>query len=278
MMDVSMLGYVLVGGIAVLTSWWCWWSTPGAKKICTREILEKKLGAQRTQQVRNGVLTAIQVADSTGWPLQTVEGPVQRLRTAGKAAELIEKVRAMKYDSGNAAHEALLERLWAALKPGVQRTARKTDEWGELGFQGKDPATDFRGNGLLGLANLVYFAEQHGELARRMMKEGGWAADKGMTWYLLAVTGINLTTTLNTMLKTGSLDRHFESAPVAEPLTSDPTEHPVVVIHSQLYSTILSNYHELWTKHKPSVMEFNSFMDVHVKPSVAPEKLEKLTS
>lgn len=39
----------------------------------------------------------------------------------------------------------MLEALWAALKPGVSRQGgRVTSEWGEIGFQGKDPATDFR--------------------------------------------------------------------------------------------------------------------------------------
>ena len=51
------------------------------------------------------------------------------------------------YSSDNADHEALLDELWRLLKPGVQRSGRVTKEWEELGFQGPDPATDFRGLG-----------------------------------------------------------------------------------------------------------------------------------
>jgi hypothetical protein len=41
--------------------------------------------------------------------------------------------------------QAMLESLWEALKPGVSRQGgRITSEWGEIGFQGKDPASDFR--------------------------------------------------------------------------------------------------------------------------------------
>jgi hypothetical protein len=41
--------------------------------------------------------------------------------------------------------QALLEEMWSALKPGVRRQGgRITEEWGEVGFQGRDPATDFR--------------------------------------------------------------------------------------------------------------------------------------
>lgn len=32
---------------------------------------------------------------------------------------------------------------------------RITRQWGEIGFQGDDPKTDFRGMGILGLNNLM---------------------------------------------------------------------------------------------------------------------------
>ena len=40
--------------------------------------------------------------------------------------------------------------------PGSQLEARYTKQWQEIGFQGKDPATDFRGMGVLGLYCLQY--------------------------------------------------------------------------------------------------------------------------
>lgn len=39
---------------------------------------------------------------------------------------------------------------------GETLSARKTRQWQELGFQGTDPATDFRGAGLLALETLLY--------------------------------------------------------------------------------------------------------------------------
>lgn len=49
------------------------------------------------------------------------------------------------HSNTNPTIQAMLEALWAALKPGVSRQGgRVTSEWGEIGFQGKDPATDFR--------------------------------------------------------------------------------------------------------------------------------------
>ena len=75
------------------------------------------------------------------------------------------------YDRENEEHEALLLQLWSNLKPDevmlllslhrLELIARETDQWGDIGFQGRDPATDFRGLGLLSLSNLCYYALHH---------------------------------------------------------------------------------------------------------------------
>lgn len=49
--------------------------------------------------------------------------------------------------------------------------SRKSEAWTKLGFQGKDPATDFRGGGFLALQQLVYLAEKRRDLALQMVKE-----------------------------------------------------------------------------------------------------------
>lgn len=45
--------------------------------------------------------------------------------------------------------------LWQNLQPDVKLTARIGRHWSDIGFQGDDPATDFRGMGLLGLTDLM---------------------------------------------------------------------------------------------------------------------------
>eukprot|EP01063_Lacrimia_lanifica_P016044 TRINITY_DN22670_c0_g1_i1.p1 TRINITY_DN22670_c0_g1~~TRINITY_DN22670_c0_g1_i1.p1 ORF type:complete len:298 (+),score=109.12 TRINITY_DN22670_c0_g1_i1:62-955(+) len=227
-------------------------------------------------QVRNGTADAAAVAAAVPHgTAAAVAGAARMLRNAGEAEELIDTLRKTKYDSDNADHEALLERLWAALKPGVTRKARKTDEWEDLGFQGKDPATDFRGNGVLGLANLVYFAENHGEAARRMLAEAAWTPERAetMVWYGLALCGINLTSDATALMKSGGLDTHF--AADVQPLAADPTANPTVATHSQFYSTLLLSYHTLWLEHQPSVMEHQSFLTTHVLPANTAEKIQK---
>mmetsp|Transcript_4498 Transcript_4498/g.11489 ORF Transcript_4498/g.11489 Transcript_4498/m.11489 type:complete len:299 (-) Transcript_4498:267-1163(-) len=68
------------------------------------------------------------------------------------------------------AHEHLLREVWALLGRGkpYERTSAK---WGDVGFQGKDPATDFRGQGLLGLQNILFLARAHKEDCLRMLEQ-----------------------------------------------------------------------------------------------------------
>lgn len=79
-----------------------------------------------------------------------------------------EMQRKEQYDSANNSHEEVLRSLWAALKD-EPLTSRKSRQWTEIGFQGDDPATDFRGMGLLGLNQLLFFAERFPESARLVL-------------------------------------------------------------------------------------------------------------
>lgn len=63
-----------------------------------------------------------------------------------------------------------LDVLWDTLRPGVRRTGGVlTDEWGEIGFQGKDPCTDFRGMGRLALLQLNHMCSVKNEEARDLL-------------------------------------------------------------------------------------------------------------
>lgn len=46
--------------------------------------------------------------------------------------------------------------LWKELRPDSPLSGRISKQWCEIGFQGNDPKTDFRGMGLLGLHNLLW--------------------------------------------------------------------------------------------------------------------------
>ena len=67
----------------------------------------------------------------------------------------VEGLRSTAYNSEDLGHEQKLLQLWSLLQPDVHLPTRQTKLWQNIGFQGNDPKTDFRGMGLLGLENLL---------------------------------------------------------------------------------------------------------------------------
>ena len=119
------------------------------------------------------------------------------------------------FDADNAAHEQALERLWSLLLPGVARYGgRRTKAWTTLGFQGSDPATDFRSMGVFALYQLVYFAESRSMVAQRMVREAGGidaAADtETPCYYPFALVGIHLSEWVaRLLLHAHGFERHW---------------------------------------------------------------------
>ncbi|XP_016088782.1 ELMO domain-containing protein 1-like isoform X5 [Sinocyclocheilus grahami] len=83
----------------------------------------------------------------------------------------VEKLRREPYDCENPAHEEMLVKLWKELRPDSPLSGRISKQWCEIGFQGNDPKTDFRGMGLLGLHNLLYFAEHDKATALQVLHD-----------------------------------------------------------------------------------------------------------
>ncbi|GLD99608.1 hypothetical protein PINS_up008334 [Pythium insidiosum] len=134
--------------------------------------------------------------------------------------------------AGDELYESLLVRLWNAIyqdvpprspraSPNSPRAAsnawprrlfeRVSDAWVDIGFQGPNPDSDFRGGGLLALKCLVYVFEAY---PHKMMDvvTGQKPIDGAKKWYPVCVAGINLTCMIAGLLKLGNghFDRHAE--------------------------------------------------------------------
>ncbi|CAI0381214.1 unnamed protein product [Linum tenue] len=76
-----------------------------------------------------------------------------------------ERVRRLKhrmkvhFDTSRTDHQAALRALWSATYPDIKLCGLVSDQWKEMGWQGKDPSTDFRGAGFISLENLLFFAK-----------------------------------------------------------------------------------------------------------------------
>uniref|UniRef100_A0A3Q1G893 ELMO/CED-12 domain containing 1 n=1 Tax=Acanthochromis polyacanthus TaxID=80966 RepID=A0A3Q1G893_9TELE len=100
----------------------------------------------------------------------------------------VEKLRREPYDCENAEHEEMLMKLWKELRPDTPLNGRISKQWCEIGFQGSDPKTDFRGMGLLGLHNLLYFAEHDKATALQMLHDSLQPKHKYVHLYFLRLT------------------------------------------------------------------------------------------
>ena len=112
-----------------------------------------------------------------------------------------QEVALVPYDKADMSHPPLLLRLWDLLdslhpavstaEASIDRGTLVTANWKRFGFQGNDPATDFRGAGVLALRNLLYVAEVCPMLTRAMLAEE----------YPFAIAGTNITMTLLNILR-----------------------------------------------------------------------------
>ncbi|KAL3537084.1 hypothetical protein ACH5RR_000450 [Cinchona calisaya] len=102
------------------------------------------------------------------------------------------------YDSTNVEHQEALQALWYAAFPEEEFLGLISEQWKEMGWQGKDPSTDFRGGGFISLENLLYFARNFPKSFQDLLhKQEG---NRAMWEYPFAVAGVNITFMLIQML------------------------------------------------------------------------------
>lgn len=173
----------------------------------------------------------------------------------------IESLRAISYDSENDDHERRLSELWRNLVPDQELKKRIGKHWTQIGFQGEDPATDFRGMGLLGLENLLYFSSRYGDEARKVLLH----SQHPKFGYPFACVGINLTSLAYKMTMDGRLKKHFYNA--------CPDFIYIKDFH-KAYCAIFQWFDKFWMDSKPrDIMEFRHYFEKFIESLV--EKLEK---
>ncbi|GAB2234662.1 hypothetical protein Droror1_Dr00003922 [Drosera rotundifolia] len=135
---------------------------------------------------RSGLRRRDKVADCQFTPIQ--EQKLQKLKARVQ----------VPFDEARPDHQEALRALWSSAFPDVQLNGLISDQWKDLGWQGPNPSTDFRGCGFISLENLLYFARTYPlSFHRLMFKQDG----KRATWeYPFAVAGINITFMLIQML------------------------------------------------------------------------------
>lgn len=162
----------------------------------------------------------------------------------------VERLRAESFDDCKLPHETGLLELWTLLQPDRPLLKRVTRQWQDIGFQGEDPKTDFRGMGILGLHNLIYFAKQFGTAAKHILSH----SHHPKFGYSFAIVGINLTHMAYRLLQDSALKTHLYNVTEGRPLI----EH-----FHHFYSYLFIEFDKFWLECQPKdIMEFNRIRDL----------------
>ncbi|KAH0874186.1 hypothetical protein HID58_071548 [Brassica napus] len=141
------------------------------------------------------------------------------------------------YDSSIPQHQEALRDLWKLAFPEEELHGIVSEQWKEMGWQGKDPSTDFRGGGFISLENLLFFAKNFPKSFRDLLRKQ--VGDRSVWEYPFAVAGVNITFMLIQML---GLEAVNESA------------------FDLLYCIAFKLMDQQWLSMRASYMEFNTVM------------------
>ena len=96
------------------------------------------------------------------------------------------------FDEENSDHVAVLKQYWNLCFEPLP-FERRSKKWSDIGFQGMDPATDFRGAGICGLRHLCYFRLHFPEEFSLALKSG----------YPVSIAGLNISMLIYQLLGYG---------------------------------------------------------------------------
>lgn len=112
-------------------------------------------------------------------------------------------------------------------------------------LQGDDPKTDFRGMGMLGLENLLFFATEYPQAASHVLSH----SHHPQYGYTFAIVGINLTSMAYYFLKDGQAKTYMFNA----------RSLPNLKLFHRFYCYLFYEFDRLWIESKPQdIMEFSN--------------------
>ncbi|OVA11297.1 Engulfment/cell motility [Macleaya cordata] len=157
------------------------------------------------------------------------------------------------YDSSNPEHQEALRALWNASFPGEELRDLISEQWKEMGWQGKDPATDFRGGGFISLENLLFFATTFPKSFQDLLQKQ--EGNRAMWEYPFAVAGVNITFMLIQMLDLEAVKpRTLAGAVFLKLLAENESAFDI------LYCITFKLMDQQWLAMNASYMDFNTVM------------------
>ncbi|XP_015888424.3 uncharacterized protein LOC107423393 isoform X2 [Ziziphus jujuba] len=236
------------------------WDDERKKERLHWTLLFSQLIAQWAQWLANIViLPASLFGRLLTLPFAAQNGQSNRLLQPSLSPLQEERLRSLRqrievpFDGSRVEHQDALKQLWRLAYPDRELPSLKSELWKEMGWQGTDPSTDFRGGGFISLENLIFFAQKYPESFQRLLhKQDGSRAD----WeYPFAVAGINISFMLAQMLDLQSAKpTSFAGIRFLELLKEDE------MAFDNLYCVAFQMMDAQWLAKRASYMEFNDVL------------------
>ena len=172
---------------------------PELRRILVAEEIRLKDAMQNVLRIKHIV------PDDNSVFITTMPKLIAKIVSYNALKSTLDATREESYDEENQEHENMLSKLWNFLQPDVKLEERYTKQWTRIGFQGNNPATDFRGMGILSLRCLLFFLENHPDEARKIYGQ----SLHPQYGFPFAVAGINFTGVTFELLRSGKLKSHF---------------------------------------------------------------------
>ncbi|KAF3441424.1 hypothetical protein FNV43_RR15338 [Rhamnella rubrinervis] len=236
------------------------WDDERRKERLHWTLLFSQLIAQWAQWLANIVIVpASLVGRLLTLPFASQNGQSNGLLQPSLSPLQEERLRSLRqrievpFDGSRLEHQDALKQLWRLAYPGRELPSLKSELWKEMGWQGTDPSTDFRGGGFVSLENLIFFAQKYPESFQRLLhKQDGSRAE----WeYPFAVAGINISFMLAQMLDLQSgKPTSLVAIRFLELLEGDE------MAFDNLYCVAFQMMDAQWLAKRASYMEFNDVL------------------
>lgn len=224
--------------------------TQSMDEVVSRELTNEEFTGEVVERALETVVRVKKISKKANPDFERLfETCVEQIWGYRRLMNMVESRRRIQYQSDNAEHEQKLMQLWKILMPDTKLEGRITKQWQDIGFQGDDPKTDFRGMGILGLENLLFFATEYTSAARHALSH----SMHPQHGYTFAIVGINLTAMAINLLKQGHAKTHIYNA--------IPSYASLNTFH-HLYSYLFFAFDKYWLECKPeSIMDFSMIQE-----------------
>ena len=211
------------------------------KQISFSELLTHFQSSDLSEQ-----LSQIKPESSSKSKLSKVFGPPKLTKQLHEERNLIFAMALCKFDDHNTFHTRALSTVYQRLSGSTAPCPRFGSHWEDVGFQGSDPTDDFRGVGMLGLFQLLWFLDSQrlSSIALDIFRYSKLTP----TPLPFCVISLNITCICLQALREGCLSKECNRS------------GEVVHVCNNFYASIFVSFYHSWRRHKKGVMELGNVL------------------